>query len=205
MMEVPELGGLQNYILLPLRMMSRFGMWDEILVEPVPDTDQDFVAGFSHYTRGMALLRTGRAAEATAELEMLRARVESPGIQPYAIWWNPASQILTLGALALEAELLHAAGEQERTVALLERAVALEDGLSYDEPPPWSIPSRQVLGRIHFERGRGGGDGHVPIRARLEHGGRGAGGRDALSPGAAACQCAVNAHALCQSPPRPVP
>lgn len=154
MMEVPELGGLQNYILLPLRMMSRFGMWDEILVEPVPDTDQDFVAGFFHYARGMALLRTGRAAEATAELEMLRARVESPGIQPYAIWWNPASQILTLGALALEAELLHAAGEQERTVALLERAVALEDGLTYDEPPPWSIPSRQVLGRIHFERGR---------------------------------------------------
>ena len=112
------------------------------------------MAGFSHYARGMALLRTGRAADATAELEMLRARIESPGIQPYVIWWNPASQILTLGALALEAELLHATEDQARTVALLERAVALEDALIYDEPPPWSIPSRQVLGRIHFERNR---------------------------------------------------
>ena len=154
MMAVPELGGLQNFVLLPLRMMTRFGMWEEILAEPVPETGQDFVAGFSHYARGMALLRIGRAADAMAELEMLRARVEGPGIQPYAIWWNPASQILTLGALALEAELLHAAGDQVRTVALLKRAVALEDGLVYDEPPPWSIPSRQVLGRIHFERGR---------------------------------------------------
>ena len=154
MIAVPELGGLQNYVLLPLRMMTRFGMWEEILEEPVPDTDQDFVTGFSHYARGMALLRTGRAADATAELEMLRARVESPGIQPYVVWWNPASQILTLGALALEAELLHATGDQARTVALLERAVVLEDALIYDEPPPWSIPSRQVLGRIHFERNR---------------------------------------------------
>ena len=154
MMTAPELGGLQNFVLLPLRMMTRFGMWEEILAEPVPNTDADFVVGFSHYARGMALLRTGRAVDATAELEMLRASVESPGIEPYIVWWNPASQILTLGALALEAELLHLAGDETRTVALLERAIVLEDGLIYDEPPPWSIPSRQVLGRIHFEQGR---------------------------------------------------
>ncbi len=151
LMEDPGLGGLQNYVLLPLRMMSRFGMWEEILAEPIPDTDQDFVVGFSHYARGMALLRTGRGVEATAELERLQTRVESPGIQPFVVWWNPASQILTLGALALEAELLHAAGDDEGAVALLERAVALEDSFVYDEPPPWSIPSRQVLGRIRFE------------------------------------------------------
>jgi tetratricopeptide (TPR) repeat protein len=85
---------------------------------------------------------------------MLRARLDSPGIDPYVVWWNPAGQILTLGALALEAEILNAAGDDGRAVALLEQAVALEDDLVYDEPPPWSIPSRQVLGRIHFERDR---------------------------------------------------
>jgi tetratricopeptide (TPR) repeat protein len=154
MMTAPELGGLQNFLLLPLRMMTRFGMWEEILEEPVPETDQDFVVGFSHYARGMALLRTGRSSDAAAELEMLRARLDSPGIDPYVVWWNPAGQILTLGALALEAEILNAAGDDGRAVALLEQAVALEDDLVYDEPPPWSIPSRQVLGRIHFERDR---------------------------------------------------
>ena len=154
MMAVPELGGLQNYLLLPLRIMSRFGMWDEILAEPVPSTNLDFVAGFWNYARGVALLRTGRAADAAAELDMLQARIDGPGIEPYAIWWNPASKILSLGALALEAELLHAAGDDARAVTLLERAVALEDGLVYDEPPPWSVPSRQVLGRIHLERDR---------------------------------------------------
>ena len=152
MMTAAELSGLQNFVLLPLRMMTRFGMWEEILAEPVSDTDPDFVVGFSHYARGMALLRTGRAVDATTELEMLRARVKSPGIKPYIVWWNPASQILTLGAL--EAELLHADGDETRTVALLERAIVPEDGFIYDEPPPWSIPSRQVLGRIHFEQGR---------------------------------------------------
>ncbi len=84
----------------------------------------------------------------------MRERVESPGIRPYAIWWNPAGQILTLGALALEAEVLQAAGDQAGAVMLLEQAVTLEAGLVYDEPPPWSIPSRQVLGRILFEADR---------------------------------------------------
>lgn len=153
MSSVPALGGLQNYLVLPQRLMVRFGLWDEILAEPVRGAGQPFVAGYLHYARGMALLRTGQADAAKAELDQLKASLENPDLESVYVWWNPGRPILSLGALALEAELLHADGKHDAAVSLLEQAVAIEDGLIYDEPPPWSTPSRHVLGRMHLEKG----------------------------------------------------
>ena len=39
MMRAPGLGALQHYLVTPLRVRVRFGMWDEILVEPAPPAD----------------------------------------------------------------------------------------------------------------------------------------------------------------------
>jgi tetratricopeptide (TPR) repeat protein len=167
MMRVPGLGGLQNYLVLPLRMMLRFGMWEEVLVEPAPDTGLDFVVGFTHYARGMALLRTGRADEAREAVAALRDRITSPDIEPYVIWWNPARDVLTLGVLALEAEILLEEGDAEAALDTMARAVDLEDALVYDEPPPWSIPGRQVLGRMLLELERFG-EAEGVFRADLE-------------------------------------
>lgn len=153
MSSVPALGGLQNYLVLPQRLMVRFGLWDEILSEPVRGAGQPFVEGYLRYARGMALLRTGQEGAAKAELERLKTSLDNPDLEPVYVWWNPARPILSLGALALEAELLHADGKHDAAVSLLEKAVAIEDGLIYDEPPPWSTPSRHVLGRMHLERG----------------------------------------------------
>src|SRR5690606_25057539 len=36
----------------------------------------------------------------------------------------------------------------------LGEATRLEDGLTYDEPPPWNQPVREVLGSILLEAGR---------------------------------------------------
>lgn len=154
MMAVPELGGLQNYYVLPLRMMSRFGMWEEILDEAKPDTDLDFPVGFWHYAQGMAQLRTGDMSAARAHAEKVRARLEQPSLEPVYIWWNTAKSVLTLGALSLEAEIAFADGDTDAALALLGEAIALEDGLTYDEPPAWTLPPRQVLGRMLLEVGR---------------------------------------------------
>ncbi len=37
---------------------------------------------------------------------------------------------------------------------MLEDAVATEDGLVYDEPEPWHLPARHVLGAVMIEDGR---------------------------------------------------
>jgi predicted Zn-dependent protease len=37
---------------------------------------------------------------------------------------------------------------------VLGEGVALEDGLTYDEPEPWLVPVRQVLGSVLLDAGR---------------------------------------------------
>ena len=49
----------------------------------------------------------------------------------------------------------------------LRSAVALEDALHYDEPPPWSLPTRHVLGAMLLEMERPA-EAEVVYRADLE-------------------------------------
>ncbi|NIP82501.1 MAG: hypothetical protein GWM90_26075, partial [Gemmatimonadetes bacterium] len=45
MMAAPGFGALQHYLVTPLRVMVRFGMWDEILAEPAPAEDLPYLVG----------------------------------------------------------------------------------------------------------------------------------------------------------------
>jgi tetratricopeptide (TPR) repeat protein len=54
----------------------------------------------------------------------------------------------------LEARIAAAAGDIDQAVALLRSAIVIEDELTYDEPPPWYQPVRQVLGEILLAAGR---------------------------------------------------
>ncbi|MDA1028374.1 MAG: hypothetical protein O3B41_04890 [Bacteroidetes bacterium] len=90
-------------------------------------------------------------AEASQELSALKTSFQSPDLPNYYIWWNPANTILGLGVQALEAEISFASGNVQHAIELLEEAVDLESQLIYDEPPPWSVPSRQLLGRMLFD------------------------------------------------------
>ncbi|MBW2316999.1 MAG: hypothetical protein JRH10_22805, partial [Deltaproteobacteria bacterium] len=47
--------------------LARFGKWDEILAEPLPDAKHPFWRGATHYARGLAFARTDRFAEAHGE------------------------------------------------------------------------------------------------------------------------------------------
>ena len=46
------------------------------------------------------------------------------------------------------------AGRHDAAVTALRAALALEDSLSYDEPEPWPIPVRHVLGAVLLEANR---------------------------------------------------
>lgn len=72
MMRRPGFGALQHYLVTPLRVMVRFGMWEAILSEPAPPEDLLYPTGTWRYARAMAYARTGRLAEAKAELARLR-------------------------------------------------------------------------------------------------------------------------------------
>ena len=54
----------------------------------------------------------------------------------------------------LEGEIAYRRGEYDAAFARLRAAIALEDGLPYDEPWGWMQPIRHALGALTLEQGR---------------------------------------------------
>jgi hypothetical protein len=138
----------------PLYALARFGKWDEILAEPRPPADWLYTVGIWHYARGLALLRTGRASEAEAELAALRAHRERvPAERTYAGYFK-TRDMLQLAADVLAGELASQADRHDEAIASLRAAVAAQDGHWFTEPPPWYFPVRQALGAALLAAGR---------------------------------------------------
>jgi len=62
--------------------------------------------------------------------------------------------LLEIALAHLDASLAQAQGKSDLAVRTLRSAVAIEDGLTYDEPPAWYLPVRQVLGDALLAAGR---------------------------------------------------
>ena len=157
MMRAPGLGALQHYLVTPLRVMVRFGMWDEILAEPAPPEDLAYPTGTWLYARGMAFARTDRPAEARAELAGLRALLAGDALEGVTVWeLNAVHTLLSIGERVLTGEIEAARGNVEAAVAALTEGVKMETALTYDEPPAWHLPVRHILGAVLLDAGRTG-------------------------------------------------
>jgi tetratricopeptide (TPR) repeat protein len=155
MMRAPGLRALQHYLVTPLRVMVRFGLWDEILAEPVPPEDLAYPMGTWFYARGMAFARTDRPDEAETELAELRALLDSEALEGVTIWeLNSGHTLLSIGERVLTGEIEAARGNTDAAIAALEEGTEMETALIYDEPPPWPLPVRHVLGAVLVDAGR---------------------------------------------------
>ncbi len=144
----------QTFRSMPLYTMVRFGMWDRILKEPRPDERAPFWTAMWHYARGMAYARTGKPMQARGELGAVEAIRDDPAIAGLMIGFNNAKPVLSIAASVLAGEIASAQGRHDEAVRHLDRAVRLEDGLTYAEPPDWYYPVRHTLGAVLLEAGR---------------------------------------------------
>jgi tetratricopeptide (TPR) repeat protein len=151
-----ELPLVEEFLAIPMLTGVRFGKWDAVLGEPAPPAGRTYQGAIWHYARGVAYARTRRTAEADAELALVRAALKDPANTQLLLAGNTASAaaLLAIGEAHLEGELAATKGETNAAVAALERAVALQDALTYMEPPPWYFPTRQALGAVLLEAGR---------------------------------------------------
>lgn len=143
----------QTFLSLPIVTMVRFGLWDEILEEPEPPAESHYWHGIWEYARSLALLHTGRREEATEVFEAFDAFVSRPELPEVFVGFSHAGQLLTLARELLAGEMAASSGEYQKAIRHLDRAVRLEDGLIYNEPPDWFFPSRHILGAVLIEAG----------------------------------------------------
>jgi tetratricopeptide (TPR) repeat protein len=144
----------QSFLSMPLYTMVRFGMWEAILSEPEPDESTRYWNGIWHYARGLAFVHTGRLDEAGAELEVIRGIAEDPTTPEVLIGFTNAASLLRIASGILAGELEAKRGQFDAAILELDRAVRLQDGLLYQEPPDWYYPVRHTLGAVLLDAGR---------------------------------------------------
>ena len=136
-----------------LYTLARFSRWDDILKEPAPPKDLRYTTGAWHYVRGLAYTGKGLLDSAAAERGMLVATAkEIPADAPANL--NSVQSLLTIARNHLDGEMAAKKGRSGEAVKHLRNAVAGEDELTYDEPPPWYLPIRQRLGMVLLEAGK---------------------------------------------------
>ena len=149
-------GILQQYTVLPLFAQVRFAQWRALLEDTLPpDGNEPYPRAIWHYARGTAYAKTGRLAEARAELARLDAIAADPALARIKVKnINAAAALVQIARLTLQADIAAAEGRVGDAVPLLAQATAIEDGLAYDEPHLWLAPTRHALGAALLAAGR---------------------------------------------------
>ncbi|MEW2448230.1 hypothetical protein AB0896_11800 [Streptomyces parvulus] len=151
----PMADWLEGFLAMRVHVLIRFGRWADILALPMPADPGLYCVSTAmlRYARGVALSATGRTAEAEAERVLFRAAVARvPDTR--MLFNNTCADILAIASAMLDGELEYRKGDHPAAFAALERSIALDDALPYDEPWGWMQPTRHAYGALLLEQGR---------------------------------------------------
>lgn len=133
--------------------LVRFGLWDELIALEAPDKRAPGLTAGWLYGRGVALAARGRGADAQQALNELRALAAATPADAMA-GFNTLRDILAVAEPIVAARIAATAGRADEAISDLERAVAAEDSLAYNEPADWYFPARHLLGAELLIAGR---------------------------------------------------
>lgn len=156
MLRDPAMGGMvQHMTLAPLYVKVWFGLWDQVLAEPVPPADLPFMTAMSQTARGLAFVATGRLADAEAARKAVASVKDDPSLKStFVSSVNNASAIAAIAHEVLSGEIEARRRRADRAAGHFAKAAALEDDLIYMEPPDWPVPIRRLQGAVLLEVGR---------------------------------------------------
>ena len=139
---------VESLITMKTSVLLRFNRNADVLALPQPAASHPVEVAWWHFARGVALARTGKTDEATAERTALtQAATQVPDSALFGgTGLESARTILTLAAAVLDARLAWARGAREESIRAWRQAVTLADKVPYDEPPVFYYPVRESLG-----------------------------------------------------------
>jgi tetratricopeptide (TPR) repeat protein len=144
----------EGNIAMPLEVMVRFGLWDQILAEPEKYTDKMwFTRAFHHAARAIAYAAKGETANARKAQSVFLERAKLVPKEDF-VSNNSCEALLGIVVPMVEGEILIAEGKVESGIEQLRAAIQKEDALKYDEPPGWLIPVRHSLGAVLMKQKR---------------------------------------------------
>ncbi len=147
-MEAPGGNYMQYVYMTPELTMVTFEKWNDILNQPDVDIHYHYAALIQQFAKGMAWANTGELAKAKSSI----AKIDDLLIEAdLSVAPTPFSAAVTSGKIA-KYILLGNIAEKENNLAVAlnsyKIAVAIEDGLVYNEPRDWLVPARHYFGNL---------------------------------------------------------
>jgi tetratricopeptide (TPR) repeat protein len=144
----------EGNVAMPLEVMVRFGLWDEILAEPEKYSDKMwFTRAFHHAARAIAYAAKGDTVNARKAQSVFVERAKLVPKDDF-VSNNSCEALLAVAIPMVEGEILIAEGKIDSGIEQLRAAIQKEDALKYDEPPGWLIPVRHSLGAVLMKQQR---------------------------------------------------
>lgn len=146
---------LEGYIPARMHVLVRFGKWDEIVAEPLPDDPILYcvTTAMIHYAKGVAHAASGRVAKAEQAQSAFRSACAAVP-ESRMLFNNKCVDILAIAREMLAGEIDYRTGHFDSAFAHLRQAVAMDDSLPYAEPWGWMQPVRHALAALLLEQNR---------------------------------------------------
>lgn len=140
---------LQWFIPIPYYVKLRFGLWHDVLKEPMPKATYQYALGMWYYAQGMALSHTGAIKNAELNAKKLQQLIHKGSTinnldQDGVDLLTMANEIL-MGTIA---DHLH---NEKSAIAHLKRADKIQQDMGYHEPPDWYFPVKEMLGDVYLK------------------------------------------------------
>ncbi|MEC9151811.1 MAG: hypothetical protein VYA59_02445 [Pseudomonadota bacterium] len=145
---------LEGYLSMKQHVLVRFGKWQEIVDQEMPDNQELYCAtsAMMRYAKSVAHSAMGNVEEAEKEKALfLEAKAKVP--ESRRVHNNRVYDLLDIGEQMLNGELEYRRNNYDIAFEHLRKAVELDDALPYDEPWGWMQPTRHALGALLMEQG----------------------------------------------------
>ncbi|MDA9009391.1 hypothetical protein N9K16_05475 [Alphaproteobacteria bacterium] len=150
----PMADWLEGFIAMKQHVYIRFGKWDEIISQELPDNQDLFcvTTAMLHYAKAVAFAASNRVPEAEAEAELFEAAVLRVP-ESRMVFNNTCQEILKISREMMLGEIEYRKSNYDSAFAHLRQSVYLDDNLPYDEPWAWMQPTRHALAALLLEQG----------------------------------------------------
>jgi tetratricopeptide (TPR) repeat protein len=151
----PMADWLEGFVAVKVHVLIRFGRWEDILALELPEdrTLYCVTTAMIHYAKGVAYAALGQVDAADKERAIFHKSLDH--VPPSRVLFNNnCRDILDIADAMLDGEIEYRRGNIDAAFKHLQRSIALDDGLPYDEPWGWMQPSRHAYGALLLEQGQ---------------------------------------------------